>query len=341
MLDCDWSSDVCSSDLPQPVAPPPAPVAPAGPERYVSLNFDNADISVVIQTIAELLRMNYIVAPTVRGKVTIQTSDKLPVSALLPVLEQILEVNNFMAVKSGAFFKIVPANQAKQEAVETVPPEGAPTVGTGLVTKIVQLKHISPGEVVKILTPFKTGAGVYQANEGARLLFLTETPTKIADLMKIVEVLDVDSFASIQVELYPVRYAEVEGLARELTQVVTQVYAATGRGRSLFRIVAVPQASAIMVFSGEPGLAANVREWIGKLDQPASEANERIFVYPLSHASAESLAAVIEKVFRVDTSKSQAKSSTPTPAQPQGRTAAAATLCCCAPMACPTCCPTW
>ena len=93
---------------------PAKPAAPAGPERYISLNFDNADISVVIQTIAELLHMNYIVAPTVRGRISIQTSEKLPVSSLLPVLEQILEVNGFMAVKSGDFYKIVPANQANR-----------------------------------------------------------------------------------------------------------------------------------------------------------------------------------------------------------------------------------
>ena len=215
------------------VLAPAKPAAPAVPERYVSLNFDNADISVVIQTIAELLHMNYIVAPTVRGRITIQTSEKLPVSALLPVLEQILEVNGFMAVKSGEFFKIVPANQAKQEAVETVPQEQAPSVSTGLVTKIVQLRYISPGEVVKILTPFKTAAGIYQAHEPARLLFLTEVPAKIADLLKIIEVLDVDTFASIQVELYPVRYAGVEDLARELTQIVTQVFTSAGRGRTL------------------------------------------------------------------------------------------------------------
>ena len=278
------------------------------PERYVSLNFDNADISVVIQTIAELLRLNYIVSPSVRGRVTIQTTEKLPVSSLLPVLEQILQVNNFTAVKSGDFYKIVPAAQAKQESVETVPMEAAPSVATGLVTKIVQLRHIGPGEVVKVLTPFKTAAGVYQAYEPARLLFLTESPGKIADLMKIIEVLDVDTFASIQVELYPVRYAAVDDLARELTQIVTQVYTAAGRARTLFRIVPVPQANSIMVFSGEPGLTAKVREWIAKLDLPASEANERIFVYPLSHATAETLAAVIEKVFRKEPSKTAAKS---------------------------------
>ncbi len=291
----------------------PTKPAAGGPERYISLNFDNADISVVIQTIAELLHLNYIVAPSVRGRISIQTSEKLPVSALLPVLEQILEVNGFMAVKSGDFYKIVPAAQAKQESVETVLPAQAPSVTTGLVTKIVQLRYISPGEVVKILTPFKTAAGIYQAHEPARLLFLTEVPAKIADMLKIVEVLDVDSFASIQVELYPVRYAGVEDLARELTQIVTQVFSASGRGRSLFRIIPVPMVNAIMVFSGEPGLAANIREWIAKLDQPASEANERIFVYPLSHANAETLAGVLEKVFKRDASKTQVKSPTPTP----------------------------
>jgi len=300
---------------------PAKPAVAASPERYISLNFDNADISVVIQTIAELLHLNYIVAPTVRGRISIQTSEKLPVSSLLPVLEQILEVNGFMAVKSGEFFKIVPANQAKQESVETVLPEHAPSVATGLVTKIVQLRFISPGEVVRILTPFKTAAGVYQAHEPARLLFLTEVPAKIADLQKIIAVLDVDTFAAIQVELYPVRYAGVEELARELTQIVTQVFTAAGRGRTLFRIIPVPQANAIMVFSGESGLAANIREWIAKLDQPASEANERIFVYPLSHATAETLAGVIEKVFRREPAKSPTKSAAPATAQPATRAA--------------------
>ena len=311
---------------PEPAPPPPRqpPTAPAAPERYVSLNFDNAEISVVIQTIAELLRMNYIVAPTVRGRITIQTTEKLPVSSLLPVLEQILEVNNFMAVKSGDFYKIVPANQAKQESVETVLPQQEPSAGTGLVTQIVQLRFISPGEVVKILTPFKTAAGVYQAHEPARLVFLTEVPAKIPDLLKIIEVLDVDTFASIQVELYPVRYAGVEDLARELTQIVTLVYTSAGRGRTLFRIVPVPQVNAIMVFSGEAGLAANIREWIAKLDQPASEANERIFVYPLEHANAETLAAVIEKIFRREQPKTTTKSTaTPAQAQPAAGRAAA------------------
>jgi general secretion pathway protein D len=294
-----------------------APAAPGGAEKYISLNFDNADISVVIQTVAELLKLNYIVAPGVRGRVTIQTSEKLPVSSLFAVLEQILELNALTAIKSGDFYKIVPSASAKQEALPTLSPDAAGSPpGTGLVTKIVQLRYISPAEVIKILTPFKTPAGLYQAHEPQRLLFLTEGPGKIAELMKIVEILDVDTFSSIQVELFPVRYAGVEDLAKELSQIVTMVYASVGRGKTLFRIVPVPSVNSIMVFSGETGLAENIRDWIAKLDQPATEANERIFVYPLSHATAETLAGVLGNVFRKESGKTSAKTTATSGTQP-------------------------
>ena len=78
-----------------------------------------------------------------------------------------------------------------------------------------------------------------------------------------------------------------------------------------------------MVFSGEQGLTASIREWIAKLDQPASEANDRIFVYPLSHATAETLAAVIEKVFRREPSKTLTKSTSGTGSPPVARPATA------------------
>jgi general secretion pathway protein D len=73
-------------------------------------------------------------------------------------------------------------------------------------------------------------------------------------------------------------------------------------------------------------LAANIRNWIAKLDQPATEANERIFVYPLSHATAETLAGILEKVFRKESTKSASKAAPPVqqPVQPVARAATSA-----------------
>ena len=79
----------------------PAPARTSGEEKYVSLNFDNADIVIVIQTIAELIDLNYIIGSGVSGRATIQSTSKIPVSSLFTVLEELLEVNGLTAVKAN------------------------------------------------------------------------------------------------------------------------------------------------------------------------------------------------------------------------------------------------
>jgi general secretion pathway protein D len=294
--------------------------APAGEEKYVSLNFDNADIGVVVQTIAELIDLNYIVAPGVRGRVTIQSTSKIPVSSLFTVLEEILDVNSLTLVKSGNFYKVVPTNQARQKEIETVI-EGQPTgpAGQQVIIKVVPLHYIRPTEVVKILNPLKSPAGIYLAHDPTKLLFLTDSAKKIAEMMKIVEILDVDTFARIQVELYPAKYIGVEDLARDLTQIVSAVYASTGRGKTVFKILPVAQINSLLIISGEPGLAQNIISWVIKMDQPATGVKEQIFVYPLAHAIAEDIAAVLTRVFTEKTGTTER-----TTAQTAGRTARAA-----------------
>src|SRR3990172_5392519 len=67
-----------------PPAQPPAPRPPAAPApprpsaRFVVLNFDNADIEVIIHAVSEIVGFNYVLAPDVRGKVTVQTSARIP-----------------------------------------------------------------------------------------------------------------------------------------------------------------------------------------------------------------------------------------------------------------------
>ena len=285
-----------SEEPPRP--PRPGTAIPGAEEKFVSLNFDNADIGVVIQTIAELIDLNYLMAPGVSGRVTIQSSAKIPVSSLFTVLEEILEVNSLTAVRAGDLYKIVPTNQARQKEIETfIEGSGEEPEGQEIVTKVVPLYYIRPSEVVKILNPLKTPAGLYLAHDPSKLLFITDSAKKIAEMMKIVAILDVDTFEQIQVELYPAKYIDVEQLAQDLTQIVTTVYASSGRAKTVFKLLPVTQINALLIISGEPGLSRNIISWVNKMDQPAAGVNEQIFVYPLAHAKAEDMAAVLTKVF--------------------------------------------
>jgi len=299
----------------------PAPSKAGEEDKYVSLNFDNAEIGVVIQTISELIGLNYIVAPGVKGRVTIQTSSRIPVSSLFDLLGEILEVNALTAVKSGSFYKIVPVSQARQKDIETMV-DGQASSPQEVITQIVPLTHIRPSEVVKILNPLKSPAGLYIAHDPTRILLMTETAKKITELMEIVSLLDVDTFEQVQVELYPVRYADAVALADDLRQIVSTIFSAGGRGKAVFAVVPVPQVNALMIISGEPSLAANLRAWVIKLDQPATESGEQIFVYPLAHAKAEDLTGVLTQVFDETARVEARRTSSPGTAQ-ASRSAAA------------------
>ena len=88
---------------PPTTAPPPVPAAPVTPPsgRFIVLNFDSADIETVIHAASEIVGFNYVLSPDVRGKVTVQTSGRIPQEDVFGVLLGILEVHGFTAVKSG------------------------------------------------------------------------------------------------------------------------------------------------------------------------------------------------------------------------------------------------
>ena len=82
------------------VPTPPSTATPASPPAIV-LNFDNADIEAMIQTVSELLGFNYILAPDVRGKVTVRTPHAIRPEDVFSVFLSILEVHGFTVVTGG------------------------------------------------------------------------------------------------------------------------------------------------------------------------------------------------------------------------------------------------
>ncbi|PYN10717.1 MAG: type II secretion system protein GspD, partial [Candidatus Rokuibacteriota bacterium] len=75
--------------------------------RFVVLNFDNADVETVVHAASEILGFNYVLAPDVRGKVTVQTSGRIPQEEVFNLLLAVLEVHGFTAVRSENLYKIV------------------------------------------------------------------------------------------------------------------------------------------------------------------------------------------------------------------------------------------
>src|SRR5947209_14747564 len=136
---------------PQPPTAPPVPPAQRG--RFVVLNFDNADIETVVHAASEIVGFNYVLAPDVRGKVTVQTSGRIPQEDVFGVLLAILEVHGFTAVRSENLYKIVRLPDAATRGVPTIvgtapDPARAPEE---VITQIVPVHYTSVNDLKTLL----------------------------------------------------------------------------------------------------------------------------------------------------------------------------------------------
>jgi type II secretory pathway component GspD/PulD (secretin) len=193
-------------------------------EKYVLLNFENTDVETVIATICEMLKINYIIAPGVSGKITIQSYDKIPMSELFKTFQTILEVNGLTAVKYGSFYQIVPIDTAKQQPVPIATGK-TPVVpkDQSFITQEVPLEYVKAGDVANIvrnLMPRGTDIIVY---EPSNMLIVTAPPAGILKFLKLLEAIDIPSTERDMVRTF-VYYVD-NGEAKKLVEILKNIYA--------------------------------------------------------------------------------------------------------------------
>ncbi|HME92681.1 MAG TPA: type II secretion system secretin GspD [Methylomirabilota bacterium] len=214
---------------PAPSAPPPAaapapPPTPKAPARSVVLNFDNADVEVVIQAAAEIVGFNYVLAPGARGrKVTVQTSGKISSDEVFGVLLTILDVNGLAAVRSGNLYRIIPREGVAQTPVKTVVGRevAASLPSDEVITQVVPLRYINSADAVNLLRPFVAAQGAITAHRETNLLILTDSVANIRRLLDMLQLVDVE-VALNELQIIPLKHAD----ANEVAQLLTQLFIA-------------------------------------------------------------------------------------------------------------------
>jgi general secretion pathway protein D len=117
-------------------------------EEQITLNFKDADITAVINTVADLTGKTFIIDPRVKGMVNVVSSQPLSKDEVLGVFLSILEVQGFTTVTIGKAIKIVPNTQIRntpQKVVDKV------TINRDeVITHVLPLQYVSAEQLVPI-----------------------------------------------------------------------------------------------------------------------------------------------------------------------------------------------
>ncbi len=217
-----------ASTVPRPAVTlpqPPAAARNAGARGGdVSFNFDDADIFSVIQTIfGDVLRVNYIIDPAVKGRVNFRSVSPVAKDDVLPLMEVILRLNGIGIVEEAGLYRIIPiADLSKEPSPVSIgrDPDKVVIKGKALV-QVVPVLYSQSAELVRVLTPFLSKSAVIIDVPKSNYVIIVDTDANVKRLLELVTIFDSEQLKQVtpQVFVYPVQNSKAKDVAALLQQI--------------------------------------------------------------------------------------------------------------------------
>jgi len=212
---------------PQPARPAAAPAArPAVKPRSadVSFNFDDADVFSVVQTIfGDILKVNYVIDPQVKGRVTYRSVAPIPRDNILPLMEVILRMNGVAVVEDAGLYRIIPmADISREPARMEVGRDPTEIQVTGkAVIQVVPIRYVTSTDIVKVLTPFLSASAQIIDAPKSNHIVIIDTASNVKRLLGFIELFDSEQLRRIrpQVYVYPVQNSKAKDVVNILNQI--------------------------------------------------------------------------------------------------------------------------
>lgn len=278
----------------------------------VTLNFQNAPISEVVHSIlGDILGANYTIDTGVEGSVSMRTTRPVSRDALIPILDNLLRMNEAAVLKSHNMFEIVRMGDGIPAALT---PTTRLSSDRGYQVLIVPLSYIGAKEMAKILEPVKSSKSVVQVDEYRNLLILAGTHSELFNLRDTISIFDVDQLAGMSVGIFRMQNVEAATILDELEKIFGDT--AAGPLAGVVRFTILDRLNALMVITPQKKYLADVETWITSLDQAENPHGVNMYVYYVQNGKAEKIAELLTQMFEEKRRVASVTKSTMAAAQP-------------------------
>ncbi len=253
-------------------------------EEQITLNFKDAEITAVINAVADLTGKTFIIDPRVKGMVNVVSSQPLSKDEVLGVFLSILEVHGFTTVTVGKAIKIIPNTQIRNTPQRVV--DQVNSNRDEVITHVLPLKYVSAQELVPILRPLMDNNGHLAAYPGSNSLIFSDNASNIQRMLAIIQ--RVDKNTEQEIEVIPLQYA----LGSEIVRLLDKLWPQNSKDATNRISVGVDERSNSILISGSSGNRLEIRALISHLDTPVESGGSTQVIF-LRYANAENVARIL------------------------------------------------
>lgn len=288
--------------------------AQQGPEPgQVQLDFNDVELSVVIDTISRLTGTNFIYDDKVRGRVTVISPAPMSEEQAYAVFESILQVKGFTTVETpSGVVKIIPIRDAKESSVETLQGRQVTPDRDRFVTRLIPLQYIDADAIANTLKPLVSKEASMVSYGPTNTIILTDSAANIRRLLGILDAIDVETYKE-HLAVLKVQHGDAATLADQLSEIygaetstaqptpgrrtpaarrrAAAQNADTSVQAGRIRILTDERTNSLIVLASRSKLE-DIRAMVRRLDIPVTGGG-RIHVHYLKHADAEELSTTL------------------------------------------------
>jgi general secretion pathway protein D len=262
-------------------ATPPARPPQDGPT--ITPNYKDADLSQIIQAVAEVTGKNFIIDPRVNAKVTMLSATPMSPAAFYEAFLSVLQVYGYVAVPAGKVIKIVPNTDARQLPANDLP-DNVSSTSDEIVTQVVTLKNVSAAQLVPMLRPLMPQYAQLAAYAAGNMLILSDRASNVSRLVRIIQ--RMDESGDEPIEVIALHNASAADIVRVINS-LNQGQGAEGAGAAV-KIVADERTNSILL-TGEKSQRLRLKALIVNMDTPLTTGGDTQVRY-LRYADAEKIA---------------------------------------------------
>ena len=276
----------------------PAQVAHATSEGNFVLDTDTT-LTELITILAKQMKLNYILDPRVaKGSVSIHTFGEIKPIGMMPLLMTVLRVNGATMVQVGELWRIIPISEVSRmpiPPVQNIDPKTLPD-DERMIMNLIFLKYTTAAEIDKLLSPFMGEGAKSTVYEPANLLIIQDNSRSMRRTMDLIAMFDSETFAGQRVRLFDVQNSRPSDLVKELESVF-KAYSMSDK--TSVRFIPVDRINTLIAVAPNPGVFADVKKWIEKLDIPVKITAGAVnnYVYRLKYGQATTVAMAIMALY--------------------------------------------
>jgi len=273
----------------------PSPVNFTG-DNVVELNYEQADLRLVLEELADALDINLVIDPSIDNKVSIRTATDRPLA-----MEDVWPLIRLLSRDAGVLLEQV-GNVFNARKVQRNLPTEIVTAGSGqdstaaLVMQVTPLTYVSSDAAIEVLAPVLGVPENIRKLTTNNTLIITGTSFELDRVNQLLMLIDADPFLNQGIQIFQLSNANATEVAAELDEILLLIEG----GAPSYQVKGIERINSILVTAPATRGFKEIERWIKILDADNQEQTEQLFYYKVRNLKAVELEQTLTSVFEID-----------------------------------------